>query len=115
MYASPWYLTPPSLVLAFSKAGPFAYSALKLDVVALISWIMSEFTALDDILPADAAREGFVLHLLLDRRRVDFEDAAPGFDVRDGGDEPGQLVAGVEHLFQRRDARHAAVVGMPSR
>ena len=69
-------------------------------------------SAFDNVLPVDAAREGFVLHLLFHAGGVHFKDAAIGFHVGDGGDEPCQLVAGVEHLFERGNARHAAVVGV---
>ena len=68
--------------------------------------------AFEDVLTADAAGEGFILHLLFDGGDVNFGDAARGFDVGDGGDKAGQFVAGVEYLFEGRDARDAAIVGV---
>src|ERR1039458_8997518 len=68
--------------------------------------------ALDNVLPADAARERLVLHLFLDRHHVHLEDTAGGLDVGYGGDKSGQFVAGVEHFLECGDARHAAVVGV---
>src|ERR1035441_10278511 len=65
--------------------------------------------AIEDVLAANAAREGFVLHLFPDRRDVDFEDAAGGFDVGDGGDEASQLVAVALHVGNEFPAGMAAI------
>src|SRR6266702_3776078 len=68
--------------------------------------------AFHDILPVYAARERLVLHLLLHRRSVHFEYAAARLDIGNRGDESGQLVARIQHLFERRYPRYAAVIGM---
>jgi len=65
---------------------------------------------IEDVLTVHGAGKGFVLHLFLYRGDVYFEDAAVRFDVRDGGDEAGQFVAGEESPLERRDARHAGVL-----
>src|ERR1051326_215901 len=68
--------------------------------------------AVDDVLAVHAAREGLVLHLLLDAGYIYFVYSASWLDVGDGGDESGQLVAGVENLLQVGHARHTAVIGV---
>jgi hypothetical protein len=58
------------------------------------------------LLAIDRGGEAGLLELLLDRLRGHAVDAL-GADVRDGGDEPRQLVDGVEGLLHARLAGHA--------
>src|SRR5207249_4313091 len=53
------------------------------------------------VLAADGGGEARLLQLLLDRLRLEPVDAL-GADVRAGGDEAGELVAGEERLVEQR-------------
>src|SRR5882672_7603896 len=53
-----------------------------------------------DVVTADGAREGLVLELLPDRRRLEARDHPPGPDEGDRVDESGKLVAGVERAIE---------------
>src|SRR3972149_999658 len=63
-------------------------------------------------LPVHRSSECLVLHLLPHRGRVDIGDALRGTHERDGRDEAGELVDGVEGLLHERDPGKAEMVAV---
>src|SRR3954469_3783916 len=59
------------------------------------------------VFPLHAAAERLVLHPLDHRFRLEVEDALARTDQRRARDEPGELVAGKQRLFEQAVARHA--------
>ena len=65
--------------------------------------------AVVDVLAVDAAGEGLLFQPLLHRGEVDVGERLAGLDQGHGGDEAGELVAGVEGLGEAGLARRAGV------
>ena len=65
-----------------------------------------------NVVAIDAAREGFVFETAFYGIDLEVEDAFGRADVSAGGKKAGEFVAGEEYVFQRRLARHIAIVGV---
>src|SRR5450755_2268769 len=69
-------------------------------------------SAVDDVVTADGAGEGFVLHFFPDGLGFNLRQRLVGFHQRGGGDESGELVASEQRLLKHALTRDSAVVGM---
>jgi hypothetical protein len=68
--------------------------------------------ALNHIIAADTAGEGFVFHAPFDGTNFEVEDAFGGTNVGAGGEEASQFVASEEGVLELGFARDARVIGV---